>query len=53
MAVLYPVIGQWFRRRNGVLFEVVALDEEDGTIERLHWSGAVADYSGDFPQAGT
>ena len=27
MAVLYPVIGQWFRRPNGTLFEVVAIDE--------------------------
>jgi hypothetical protein len=33
MAVQYPVIGKWFRRPNGALFEVVAVDEEDGTIE--------------------
>ena len=33
MAVAYPVIGKWFRRRNGTLFEVVAVDEDDGTIE--------------------
>ena len=33
MAVLYPVIGQWFSRPNGTLFEVVAVDEDDGTVE--------------------
>ena len=30
MAILYPVIGQWFSRPNGTLFEVVAVDEDDG-----------------------
>ena len=25
MAVQYPVIGNWFRRPNGTLFEVVAI----------------------------
>ena len=33
MAVKYPVIGHWFRRSNGTLFEVVAVDEQDSTIE--------------------
>lgn len=33
MTVLYPAIGHWFRRTNGALFEVVAVDEDDGTIE--------------------
>jgi hypothetical protein len=32
MAVLYPVIGQWFSRANGTLFEVVAVDEDGGTV---------------------
>ncbi len=41
MAVLYPVIGQWFRRANGVLFEVVALDEQDGTIELQQFDGTI------------
>ncbi len=41
MAVLYPVIGQWFRRSNGVLFEVVALDEEDRTVELQQFDGTI------------
>ena len=43
-AVKFPVIGKWFRRPNGTLFEVVAVDEEDGTIEVSapeDWSGSV------------
>mgnify|MGYP001545468557 CR=1 FL=1 len=31
MAVQYPVIGQWFRKPNGTLFEVVANDESEPT----------------------
>ena len=33
MAIQYPVIGQWFRRPNGTLFEVVAIDEDAMTVE--------------------
>jgi len=41
MAVAYPIIGKWFRRRNGTLFEVVAVDEEDGTIEIQFFDGTI------------
>ena len=41
MAVAYPVIGKWFRRRNGNTFEVVAVDEDDGTIEIQHFDGTI------------
>ena len=41
MAVVYPVIGKWFRRRNGNTFEVVAVDEDDGTIEIQHFDGTI------------
>lgn len=41
MAVLYPVIGQWFRRSNGTLFEVVAVDEDAGTIELQLFDGTI------------
>ena len=41
MAVAFPVIGKWFRRRNGVLFEVVAVDEEDSTIEIQFFDGTI------------
>ncbi len=41
MAVAYPVIGHWYRRSNGTLFEVVALDEEDGTVELQFFDGTI------------
>jgi len=41
MAVAYPVIGRWFRRPNGNTFEVVAVDEEDHTIELQHFDGTI------------
>ena len=41
MAVAFPVIGKWFRRPNGVLFEVVAVDEQDGTIEIQYFDGNI------------
>ena len=47
MAVIYPVIGEWYRRPSGNLFEVVALDEEDGTIEVQHFDGTVEEIDMD------
>lgn len=41
MAVVYPVIGNWFRRRNGSLIEVVAVDEKDRTVEIQHFDGTI------------
>lgn len=41
MAVIYPMIGHWYRRSNGNLFEVVAVDETDGTIELQHFDGTL------------
>lgn len=41
MAVSYPVIGKWFRRPNGNMFEVVAVDEEDHTIEIQHFDATI------------
>ena len=41
MAVLYPVIGQWFSRPNGTLVEVVALDEDGGTVELQQFDGTI------------
>jgi hypothetical protein len=44
MALLYPVIGQWFTRPNGTLFEVVALDEDGGTVEVQQFDGTIDEY---------
>ena len=41
MAVQYPVIGQWFRRPNGTLFEVVANDESARTVEIQQFDGTI------------
>jgi len=43
VAVRFPVIGKWFRRPDGVLFEVVAVDEDDGTIETQHFDGTIGE----------
>ena len=43
MAVRYPVIGHWFRRPNGTLFEVVAVDEADGSIEIQYFDGTISE----------
>ncbi len=37
----YPKIGQWFRRPNGTRFEVVAIDEEDRTVEIQQFDGTI------------
>jgi len=35
------VIGEWYKDFSGGLFEVVAIDESDGTIEIQHFDGTV------------
>jgi len=41
MAVANPVVGHWYRHSNGNLFEVVALDEDDATIELQFFDGTI------------
>jgi hypothetical protein len=41
MDIQYPVIGQWFSRPNGTLFEVVAVDETEATIEIQQFDGTI------------
>ena len=36
-----PVIGNWYRITGGESFEVVAFDEDDGTIELQYFDGTV------------
>lgn len=47
MATKYPVIGQWFRRPDGTLFEVVATDEEDSTVEIQQFDGTIGEIDFD------
>jgi len=34
-------IGAWYRRTNGSLFEVVAIDDDAGTVELQHFDGTI------------
>jgi len=43
MAAQFPPIGSWFRRPNGVLFEVVAIDEAEGTVEIQQFDGTIGE----------
>ena len=36
-----PDIGEWYRVRGGDLLDVVAIDEDDGTIEVQYFDGTV------------
>jgi hypothetical protein len=36
-----PTIGDWYCIRGGELFEVVALDESDGTLEIQYFDGTI------------
>lgn len=36
-----PNIGEWYRHTGGNSFEVVAFDEDDGTIEIQYFDGTV------------
>jgi hypothetical protein len=36
-----PVVGDWYRRSNGALFEIVAIDRDDGTVELQHFDGTL------------
>jgi len=47
MPVPDPTIGRWYRRTNGQLFEVVAVDEEDETIELQFFDGTIDEVDRD------
>jgi hypothetical protein len=34
-----PVVGEWYRRPGGALFEVVAIDRDEATVEVQHFDG--------------
>ena len=41
MTAPHPAIGEWYRHAGGDSFEVVAYDEDDGTIEIQYFDGTV------------
>jgi hypothetical protein len=47
MNVVKPVVGQWYRGGTSELFEVVAIDEQDETIEIQYFDGTVTEIEFD------
>lgn len=47
MNVVKPVVGQWYRGATNELFEVVAIDDEDETIEIQYFDGTVTEIDFD------
>lgn len=45
--VLSPAVGNWYKTPEGPSFEVVALDEDEGTIEIQYFDGEVDELSFD------
>jgi hypothetical protein len=39
--VTFPAVGRWYRRLDGNLFEVVAVDEHQNTVELQHFDGTI------------
>ncbi len=42
-----PIVGQWYRGATNELFEVVAIDEQDQTIEIQFFDGTVTEVEFD------
>jgi hypothetical protein len=45
--VILPQVGSWYRRLDGNLFEVVAVDEDERTAELQHFDGTVEELEFD------
>lgn len=41
MSLPIPAIGEWYRKPGGVLFEVIAINDQDSTIDIQHFDGTV------------
>ena len=47
MNAMKPIVGQWYRGGTNELFEVVAIDDEDETIEIQYFDGTVTEIEFD------
>src|SRR5271156_2621986 len=47
MNVVKPIVGQWYRCATNELFEVVAIDDQDETIEVQYFDGTVTEIDFD------
>src|SRR3984893_3069762 len=48
MNAIRPIVGQWYRGGTNELFEVVAIDDHDQTIEIQYFDGTVAEMEFDY-----
>ncbi|MFT3906422.1 MAG: hypothetical protein QM718_08980 [Steroidobacteraceae bacterium] len=44
MSAHLPDIGEWYRLRQGEIFEVVAVDEDDRTVEVQYFDGTIEEF---------
>lgn len=42
--MIKPIVGDWYQDRDGELFEVVALDADDQTIEVQYFDGTLQEF---------
>jgi len=42
-----PIVGNWYQSRSGQLFEVVAVDDDDHTVEIQHFDGTLEEFDDD------
>jgi hypothetical protein len=47
MKLVKPIVGEWYRGATNELFEVVAIDDQDETIEIQFFDGTVAEVDFD------
>jgi hypothetical protein len=47
MNFVKPIVGQWYRGSTDQLFEVVAIDDQDETIEIQYFDGSVTEVDFD------
>ncbi|HRP35001.1 MAG TPA: hypothetical protein PLI48_03870 [Gammaproteobacteria bacterium] len=47
MPLPIPAIGDWYQAPTGVRFEVIAVDDEDGSIDIQHFDGTVEEIEFD------
>jgi len=44
MNEIVPQVGAWYRLPDGKMFEVVAIDEQDRTVDVQHYDGTVEEW---------
>jgi hypothetical protein len=42
-----PIVGNWYQCHDGQVFEVVAVDDDDHTIEVQHFDGTLEEFDDD------